>query len=1295
MLQTTVRSRKIFIMSVVLIMAVSLISTQVAARSSSRPPTRVTVVQGQPEAGPLHLALVFDNDTLVGTVTVSSKDNRPWADVRGQAYLLNSAGERLAVIPLQPLGPGEFRLIAPLGKLASASGYLDIQLPGNEQAAEVRGVYQVDRANRTLVWAKSAPDSPTARFPQSAGGPDAFGYVWDDTTTYSWIDTSGGTSVSLRDDDWAGPFPLGFTFNFYGQNYTQFYIDSNGYIGFDPTQKASYWSNVRLPSAHRPNNVVAPFWEDFDPTQGGVIRYRTVGTSPNQMMVVEWSNVPIYGTSELQSFQLILYEGSNNIKYQYPATRHGDSGYLFYATACIENDDGTIGLEYPYLIPITTTRAVQFNYNRPAYNVFLTPWLQGSSAAAGASASFHVLVKNLGTNADTYTLSRSAYSGADWAVSFYQSDGITPLAGNSTGSIAAGAQKDIVAKVNVLAGASIGSWSRVAVRTTSQTSGTVQSTVVLDAMNTPSFYQAYVDDYSGDGTEDSENYIDPIVAGAHRSMRLTTDLDNSNYAGITAMPDGNAVTVWNTNYTNNNSISVSDVQYAVVDQNGSFVRPITRLTNNSAATQRTFDFSPAPAVAPNGNILIGWALQKDTNGDRSIDRYDAWYTIVSRSGGTIKVPTALTNNASDYPRDYPPSVVALINGNFLLTWEHAASSSGPVDIHYAVLDSNGNIVKGPTRLTGGGGLNVTPGAASFPNGKAAIVWISYNTDGNGEVYYAVLNADGTSPNVLTPITANGANASSSDPDVAALADGQLAVAWTQATTDFQIQYKVVTGEPPVPSSWTTIASQDFEGAFPGAWQVFDNDGTTNGEYQWAKRNCKSYAGSYSGWAVGGGANGAVLTCGANYPNNADSWMVYGPFSLTDATASDLQFKLWLNSETSYDQICRLASINGTNFFGTCTTGNSGGWIDKVLDLSNVYNLGNLMGQSNVWVALVYSSDASNNYPEGAYVDNIVLRKCTSPSCPATNITRSISGDGQSVESPKQVMRALSSTATNTSVQPQAALATIYTVPNAVSGANNYVSLSISPTVNHNDLLIMTWLDDANTEFVLYALANQTGTILTPATVLQRTRHSNIWSSWNGYGNAYMPLQVNMTVKVYLPVVLKGYPPVPPPPPVTNGGFETGNLYGWTAGGGVGLVPQVVTSQRRTGSYAALLGQEGAPCESSGGLIGSSWIYQDITVPSSGSAQLTFYYRIFTYDKLNADKYDSFEVYINGTLLNRMGNTTPSFGCSKPINDLNWQLFAYDLSAYRGQTVRLQLVNTTRPDGWYGTWTYVDDVVIGP
>ena len=116
-------------------------------------------------------------------------------------------------------------------------------------------------------------------------------------------------------------------------------------------------------------------------------------------------------------------------------------------------------------------------------------------------------------------------------------------------------------------------------------------------------------------------------------------------------------------------------------------------------------------------------------------------------------------------------------------------------------------------------------------------------------------------------------------------------------------------------------------------------------------------------------------------------MVYGPFSLVGATDADLTYKLWLNSESGapdffFDGVCRYASIDNSNWYGACTQGNSAGWIDSELDLTNVWTLGDLRGRANVWIAIYFISDFSNTYPVGAYVDNVLLRKCPGGTCPA-------------------------------------------------------------------------------------------------------------------------------------------------------------------------------------------------------------------------------------------------------------------------------------------------------------------------
>lgn len=168
--------------------------------------------------------------------------------------------------------------------------------------------------------------------------------------------------------------------------------------------------------------------------------------------------------------------------------------------------------------------------------------------------------------------------------------------------------------------------------------------------------------------------------------------------------------------------------------------------------------------------------------------------------------------------------------------------------------------------------------------------------------------------------------------------------------------------------WITIFQDGFEHEFPGQWEVGDAR-FGYGEYHWAKRDCRAQEGSHSAWAVGGGEDGALLGCGSDYPNDAYSYMTYGPFSLEGAAAAELAFQLWLNSQPGVDSIFWGFSTDGQYYRGPAPrTGPPVGWTEVTLDL------GEAVGEAEVWITFLFLSDGSMRLGEGAHVDNVVLRK---------------------------------------------------------------------------------------------------------------------------------------------------------------------------------------------------------------------------------------------------------------------------------------------------------------------------------
>ncbi len=220
-----------------------------------------------------------------------------------------------------------------------------------------------------------------------SGGPDNFGYTFKDSNTpggptYDWIEinTTGTKILNNSDDIFLDNIPVGFFFNFYGTDYSRLSITNNGLLL--ASGGTSQYTNQPIGNT-TPHNFIAPFWDDIvtwgsgttsaasrqinedkeskskfiassavsaSSSTPGAIYYQTLGTAPNRMFVVEWYDNQHYSTSPSGvTFEAILYEGTNNIKFQY---KDVDFGYTSYnnggsATVGIEGPDGR-GLQYSY-----------------------------------------------------------------------------------------------------------------------------------------------------------------------------------------------------------------------------------------------------------------------------------------------------------------------------------------------------------------------------------------------------------------------------------------------------------------------------------------------------------------------------------------------------------------------------------------------------------------------------------------------------------------------------------------------------------------------------------------------------------------------------------------------------------------------------------------------------------------------------------------------------------------------------------------------------------------------------------
>jgi PKD repeat protein len=158
-----------------------------------------------------------------------------------------------------------------------------------------------------------------------------------------------GTTVTLADDQVSTIKPIGFTFNFFGQNYTDFYISSNGLITFSPNQPAQPVYGVPIPTPSLPNNLIALAWNDlFPPAAGSTISYFNTGSAPNRKLIVKYNTSHFGGTAYPFVVQGILSEGTNEIEI-HTTTISDASPFDGDATTTqgVENVEGNSGIAVP------------------------------------------------------------------------------------------------------------------------------------------------------------------------------------------------------------------------------------------------------------------------------------------------------------------------------------------------------------------------------------------------------------------------------------------------------------------------------------------------------------------------------------------------------------------------------------------------------------------------------------------------------------------------------------------------------------------------------------------------------------------------------------------------------------------------------------------------------------------------------------------------------------------------------------------------------------------------------------
>ncbi len=272
-------------------------------------------------------------------------------------------------------------------------------------------------------------------------GPDAYGYLCYDeedtdylqAPTYDWIEINpslGGNGsavgISTNSDNCEIAdinFPPGFTFNFYGQNYSMFTVATAGWIAPGGTQNKSFM-NWHLPDVLGPSPMIAAFWDDiYNGSSGGIYTYYDPSM---HYFIIEWDHFQNEVGAAEETFQIVLYDANfyptstmdSMIKIQYKVFNNVNQGsyranHGQYCTVGLEDPSGLIGLEYTFnnsyptaARPITNQSAILFT-TMPippdgAYltlgSIILDDENGNGQADYGESIDFDLVLSNIGSD---------------------------------------------------------------------------------------------------------------------------------------------------------------------------------------------------------------------------------------------------------------------------------------------------------------------------------------------------------------------------------------------------------------------------------------------------------------------------------------------------------------------------------------------------------------------------------------------------------------------------------------------------------------------------------------------------------------------------------------------------------------------------------------------------------------------------------------------------------------------------------------------------------------------------------
>jgi hypothetical protein len=206
----------------------------------------------------------------------------------------------------------------------------------------------------------------------------------------TYTEITGGTLSTMSGNDGAENITLPFPFIYDSLIYTNARISMNGWLELGQSYSGLGYSNDLSNPDTRP--LLAPFWDDLYDDISTQIRYQVLGSSPDQIFVVQWKQVRMSSTvGPRLNFQVRIYETTNTIEFWYGAME------------TLTNASASIGLTNPpagisTFLSVTPGSPATVSSTTPNNNITSISYLPSGTTYRFTPPCFHLWNGNTDTN---------------------------------------------------------------------------------------------------------------------------------------------------------------------------------------------------------------------------------------------------------------------------------------------------------------------------------------------------------------------------------------------------------------------------------------------------------------------------------------------------------------------------------------------------------------------------------------------------------------------------------------------------------------------------------------------------------------------------------------------------------------------------------------------------------------------------------------------------------------------------------------------------------------------------------